>query len=314
MQSLPADATDKPRDGADRLKLATNLASALCQAASETTPARKSAELDRITSQYGRSLNISKKQLSAAVEDSVKQFTAESAMFVQNGNRSRVLKAITNWSASGDDATATDETLVPGAPATAGPDTVEGFVNRTVAIAAASPASETADAVATLTAGIQDITNTLVGDYNLNDVLRIILETMYRGMGFSQVMLCTRDGRVNRLQARFGYGARIDGLLKDFAIPLDRPQDVFQLAVAKNVDLFIADSHATNIAGRIPAWYRDKVDAPTFLLLPLIINNKPVGLFYADRDQAGELNIEPEQLRLLKTLRNQAILAIRQKH
>ena len=36
-------------------------------------------------------------------------------------------------------------------------------------------------------------------------------------------------------------------------------------------------------------------------------------LFYADRDQAGALNIEPDQLRLLKTLRNQAILAIRQK-
>jgi hypothetical protein len=35
-------------------------------------------------------------------------------------------------------------------------------------------------------------------------------------------------------------------------------------------------------------------------------------MFYADRDQAGELIIEPQQLRLLKTLRNQAVLAIRQ--
>ena len=173
---------------------------------------------------------------------------------------------------------------------------------------------DSGDAVATLTAGIQDITNTLVSDFNLNDVLRIILETMYRGMGFSQVLLCARDARSNRLLARFGFGARIESLLKGFAIALDKPQDVFQLAVAKNVDLYIADTRADNIVSRIPAWYREQIDAPTFLLLLLVISGRAIGLFYADRDEAGALNIEAEQLRLLKTLRNQAILAIRQKH
>ena len=132
-------------------------------------------------------------------------------------------------------------------------------------------------------------------------------------MGFSQVLLCTRDARNNRLQARFGFGARIDELLKNFVVPLGQPQNVFQIALDKNVDLYIADSRADNIAGRIPAWYRDKINAPTFLLLPLVINKRIVGMFYADRDQTGELAIEPDQLRLLKTLRNQAVLAIRQK-
>ena len=180
-------------------------------------------------------------------------------------------------------------------------------------IAGTAPAASTADSAATLTAGIQDITNTLVGDFNLNDVLRIILETMYRGMGFSQVLLCTRDPRNNCLQARFGFGARIEEFIKSFSVPLGQTQNVFQVALDKNVDLFIADSRADNIASRIPAWYREKINAPTFLLLPLVINKRIVGMFYADRDQTGELNIEPDQLRLLKTLRNQAVLAIRQK-
>jgi hypothetical protein len=97
-------------------------------------------------------------------------------------------------------------------------------------------------------------------------------------------------------------------------VPLGHAQDVFQLALEKNVDLFIADTRADNIASRIPAWYREKINAQTFLLLPLVVNKKVIGLFYADRDSAGELTIEPEHLRLLKTLRNQAVLAIRQKH
>jgi transcriptional regulator with GAF, ATPase, and Fis domain len=137
---------------------------------------------------------------------------------------------------------------------------------------------------------------------------------MYRGMGFAQVLLCTRDARNNRLQARFGFGARIDEFVRSFSVPLGEPQNVFQIALDKNVDLFISDTRAVNIASRIPTWFRENINAPTFLLLPIVINHKIIGLFYADRENAGEMTIAPDQLRLLKTLRNQAILAIRQKY
>ncbi len=315
MQGVGSAPAVKTQDANNRLKLTANLAKALCRVASETPPARKAEELQRLNRQFGDSLKLSQKQLTAAVEESIKQFAAESAMFVPSAGKSRVLKAITSWSDDRSlEAAIAAEPTVTGTGTGADPDTVDACFDRTVAMAAAAPAIDTFNAEATLTAGIQDITNTLCGDFNLNDVLRIILETMYRGMGFSQVVLCTRDARANRLLARFGFGPRIEQLLKEFAVPLDRPQDVFQLAVAKNVDLFIADTQAANIVSRIPAWYREKLNAPTFLLLPLVINGKAIGLFYADRDQSGELAIEPEQLRLLKTLRNQAILAIRQKH
>ncbi len=317
MQEVGERDAVKAHNPADRLKIAANLAKSLCNVASETKPERKAEELERLKKQFGGSLKLGKQQLSAVVEDSVKQFLSESGMFVPDSSKSRVLKAITAWSADEmPDAVHTSTggtTDVAGAVAAAGADTVDQFFDRTVATSAA-PVIDSGDAVATLTAGIQDITNTLVSDFNLNDVLRIILETMYRGMGFSQVLLCARDARSNRLLARFGFGARIESLLKGFAIALDKPQDVFQLAVAKNVDLYIADTRADNIVSRIPAWYREQIDAPTFLLLPLVISGRAIGLFYADRDEAGALNIEAEQLRLLKTLRNQAILAIRQKH
>ncbi len=320
MQHMAAAPATKPGSPADKLKLAANLATALCRVASETTPARKSAELDELNRKFGATLHLGKQQFSAVVEDSIKEFLAESGMFVRESGKSRVLQAITHWSAS-DGKHPEAVPAEPGrtaagtvAAAAPDPDTIDEFVNRTMTIAATAPVQDNASAAATLTAGIQDITNTLVSDYNLNDVLRIILETMYRGMGFSQVLLCTRDARNNRLQARFGFGARIEELLKNFSVPLGQPQNVFQIALDKNVDLFIADTRADNISSRVPAWYREKINAPTFLLLPLVINHKIIGLFYADRDNAGEMTIEPDQLRLLKTLRNQAVLAIRQKY
>ena len=300
----------KPQSTADRLRLAARLARALCAIASDTKREDKIEELTQLGRRFEGSLKLGDKQLAAVVNDSVGEFLAESTLFVPAAGKSRVLDAVTYWSGGDEEATAV--TLI-NADATAA-ETLDQFVSRTVAVDAGTPVFDNSNAVLTLTAGIQDITNTLVSEFNLNDVLRIILETMYRGMGFSQVLLCTRDGRGNQLLARFGYGARIENLLKHFIITLDRPQDVFQLAVAKNVDLFIADARAANIINRIPAWYREKIDAPTFLLLPVVINGKAVGLFYAEREDGGAMHIEAEQMRLLKTLRNQAILAIRQKH
>jgi serine/threonine protein kinase len=309
MQHINSAHAAKPGNPGDKLKLAANLANALCRVASETSPTRKAAELEELNRKYGASLHVGKQQFSTVVEDSIKEFLAESAMFVRDSGKSRVLQAITHWSANDAAHPVPDDN----AAAVPEPDTIEDFANRTATIAATAPLDDGAGSAATLTAGIQDITNTLVSDYNLNDVLRIILETMYRGMGFSQVLLCTRDARNNRLQARFGFGARIEEVIKNFSVPLGQSLDVFQIALDKNVDLFIADTQADNIASRIPAWYREKIKAPTFLLLPLVINKKIIGLFYADHDHAGAMTIEPDQLRLLKTLRNQAILAIRQK-
>ncbi|RBH43780.1 hypothetical protein C3F00_038755, partial [Pseudomonas sp. MWU13-2860] len=64
--------------------------------------------------------------------------------------------------------------------------------------------------IAVLSAGVQDITNTLLGDYKLNDLLRIILETMYRGLGFDHALICARSGADLPLQARFGFGEKVE--------------------------------------------------------------------------------------------------------
>jgi hypothetical protein len=63
-----------------------------------------------------------------------------------------------------------------------------------------------ASSEAILMAGIQDVSNALVSDFKLNDVLRIILETIYRAKGFKRVILCVRDGRSNAMLGRFGFG------------------------------------------------------------------------------------------------------------
>jgi len=163
-----------------------------------------------------------------------------------------------------------------------------------------------------LAAGIQDISNSLVDDFSLNDVLRITLETMYRGMGFERVLLCLRDPKAGVMAGRFGFGSDTAGLAQRFRFPLVEAPNVFQLALSKGLDIIISDIDDPKIAGKVPAWYRTVASARTFVLLPLLIKGSAVALIYCDRDRAGSIVIPEKELSLLKTLRNQALLAIKQ--
>ncbi len=63
----------------------------------------------------------------------------------------------------------------------------------------------------TLAAGIQDITNAMVEDFKLSDVLRMILEAMFRALDFHRVIFCMRDPKLDALTGRFGLGPRCGG-------------------------------------------------------------------------------------------------------
>ena len=164
-----------------------------------------------------------------------------------------------------------------------------------------------------LAAGIQDITNAMVEDFKLPDILRMILETMFRAMQFRQIVFCMRDPKQDALTGRFGLGPGVERIIKPFRVPLHPENaDLFAAVCAKGADTMIADASEARVANRLPDWYRDTVHAPTFLLLPLMLKGVPFGLIYADKGELGELQLGEKELALLRTLRNQAVMAFRQ--
>jgi serine/threonine protein kinase len=166
-----------------------------------------------------------------------------------------------------------------------------------------------------LAAGVQDITNSMVADnFKLNEVLRMVLETMFRALDFQRVVFCLRDPKTETLTGRFGLGADIDAVKADFRVAL-KPKgapDLFSAICTKGMDTLIADATAANVAQRLPAWYRDKVNAPAFLLLPMSLKGTTFALIYADKARPGGIEVDEKELSLLRTLRNQAVMAFRQ--
>ena len=164
-----------------------------------------------------------------------------------------------------------------------------------------------------LSAGIQDITNAMVDDFKLTDVLRMILETMYRALDFDHIIFCMRDAKTEMMTGRFGLGSGVEPLAKTFKVPLKAVTlDLFGVVCIKGADTMISDATEARIAQRLPEWYRKGINAPTFLLLPLQIKGAPFGLIYADKRARGTLELSEKELALLRTLRNQAVMAFKQ--
>lgn len=173
-----------------------------------------------------------------------------------------------------------------------------------------------ANAADRLAAGLQDVTQALMAsDFPLPQVLRMVLESILRGLDLQRVVFCMRDARAQTLLGRFGLGLDATALCPVFRIPLDQApvhDDLFAAVCRKGADTMISDASEPRIAARLPAWYRAQVEAPTFLLLPMMLKGRPVGLIYGDRAEAGSIAIDAAALAMLRSLRNQAVLAFRQ--
>ena len=152
----------------------------------------------------------------------------------------------------------------------------------------------------------------LVAAFNLNDLLRTVMRTMQRALGFERVILCLREGKTQVLTSRIAVGP---GVLPGMTLrlPLDDKADAFALSVRQGEDLVINNTFSVTWADRVPLWHRTSLGSQTVVLLPLHINGTAVGMIYADHALADVLRIGEKDLALMRTLRNQTVLAFRQK-
>lgn len=302
MRKLPSGPVRRPTTQEDKLQVLAGMANELCVVIAQATPEERAREMKKAVARFGDAVPLPQKEIELAMGRSIEQvgdFARIIHLNLQQTAFGRQMRLFANQAERSVDGESADETIL----GEEGPFTGE-------VESGAEPAGE--DAQTILAAGIQDISNTLVDDFKLNDILRIILETMYRAMGFKRVILCIRDAKAGCMQGRFGFGPDANEVARQFRFPLTFTPDIFHAATSKGVDILISDIGDPKIAARIPEWYRKAVPAKSFVLFPLNIKGSPVALIYADKDEAGGIAIPERELSLLRTLRNQAVLAIKQ--
>jgi serine/threonine protein kinase len=310
MQKLQEGKITAPTTDIGRIKVTVNMASELCAIATVADANGKKAALDKIRVRYAGLVDTDEDTLSTALENGLHDLSLRSEVLGLDTSKSIALKNLRVWLDRPTDSRQFKKPAQPRVNANEDAETVSLMVDTKTLLSADIEANLDPEAI--LSNGIQDVTNTLVGEYKLNDVLLMVLETIYRGLGFKHVIIFSRDMKQNMMVARFGFGEGVTDLLPLFRFPLAFDSDVFHLALQKGLDIVIEDVGAPNIASKIPLWYTEAIDSRYFLLLPVVINKVAVGIIYADMMDARKFQITAKQLSMLRTLRNQAVLAIKQ--
>ena len=187
---------------------------------------------------------------------------------------------------------------------------------KSIDVIAGSEKEDTPDSV--FSKGLHDVTCSLLSSFSLNDIIRIVLETMYRGMqlsGDGKTLFLVKDTEAPVMRIRFGLGSGIEGLKRWFNVTLDDSGDIFNKAIVKQHDLVIKSVEPPAIKKLLPEWFKHRASAGIFfIVLPIIINNKPIGMFYVEGNKKEFLKVSAEHLNYLKMLRDQTVVAIKQKH
>jgi eukaryotic-like serine/threonine-protein kinase len=294
----PGDVPTKPIDrkadgGTERLRWLARGANALTDAMLGADGAEQAHALAAAAETFGPALGISPRHIvSTALDARTTLANLATAMNLSVGVDAPARRLLQ----------ATEPLPPAGAPAAA----AAGAADRTLVVAPAAAGAaqqQLAEGLNRVRAAVAQRT------LPLNELLLLLLQTLHQSLGLQRVLLCIRDPRGAALLGRVGVGQRAQELTADFRIVPDERavSDLFAAITAKGVDLLVADASA--MAKRLPAWYRQRVNAPTFLLLPMVIKGAPIGLIYADKAEAGSLKLGEAELTLLRGLRDEAVAA-----
>ncbi|MBI9074663.1 MAG: HDOD domain-containing protein [Desulfatibacillum sp.] len=302
LRSLPPGDVERPKTPEEMLRNLANLSNEVCEAISTSNPDDRNRILDGIAKRYQKSVPLSSKKIVGLLRGAKDMIAKYANILDIDVQASPFLRAV-------EDHVQDVAGPVPGVAQTAP-------LAGSAAMGSGSPdlsLSQTQEQVSILITGIQEITNTMLEDYKLNDLLFMVLETMYRGFGFQRVLFAVMDNSKTHMIARFGFGQDMDTIVKKFSFDVgdpSNPRDVFQLCVAQKKDIRIDDIKILHEKGKIPKWYVDAILAPAFALYPVVVNHQCIGMFYMDRGQPGVV-IGMEHHNYIKTLRNQAVMGIR---
>ena len=155
---------------------------------------------------------------------------------------------------------------------------------------------------------IHDITETLMGPFNLNDFYINLLEGLYRGIGFDRVLLAVISVQPTRrvLVGRFGLGDIDPAGIAKFEHDLALSGYIIPKALKACKDMAIPPNTPDAFPESLKFFVKDR----TVYLFPICLDDKPIGLIYLDRKK-GRPKLDSNRIKATRLFRDFAVMAIR---
>jgi HD-like signal output (HDOD) protein len=298
MDSLPRHVIDQPKTEPENLRVLSNYSNELLYNYVNVPSSERAEIISDMSKRYHNSVPIPEEQMASLLESAVTKIDPYYDVVKIDKQTSNMMRKLIQT----------------------GQDRLPEAIGQSKAVLPEKPAHKitlpdvavTEVQIGILTNGIREINDIMKGLCNMNDVLYMILETMYRGFEFSRVIFCLRDVAQGKMVARFGLGENIDEIVRLFHFRIRRTSDIFNIVIAQANGVLIEDATIPNIFKNLPEWYRGIIAAPSFLIYPLVTAEECIGMFYADKKTKGTMLTEAQK-NFMEELCDITIQAITQK-
>lgn len=133
---------------------------------------------------------------------------------------------------------------------------------------------------------LQEISQMLTDRINLNQLMEMALEGIYRGLGMDRALFAMLTTDRERLRARVVYGASADELTRkfDFAVRNQSRSNPFAYILDRSGPLWVQKRALGKDLPPLPSALDGILDGDSpFFAAPIVVNGASIGLFYADR-------------------------------
>jgi eukaryotic-like serine/threonine-protein kinase len=302
MDGIDESEPDLSRNGANLFKYLANYSEDLCTAAITEEPADRERILQNVSLKYKSAVPCPVEETFRLIAEATGNLDEYAEIFKIDASRSAVLRRLSSFC---EDSSAVH--ISSGNPSS---PLLTDSIASGIHLSGHSSAEERQEEM--LKGCLAEINELLCSECSISDAVYMILETMYRAFHFNRVLFCMLDQTRSKFSARFGFGENLDNLLDRFEFKVSRTSDYFNMAVLRKKDIVIHDTEESGVWENLPIWYVKIITARSFLIYPLIIKEKCIGLLYADRKITGILN--DDQRDYMNILRDKTIWAILHKH
>lgn len=131
---------------------------------------------------------------------------------------------------------------------------------------------------------LQELMSVTAEQGNLNTLVEMTLEGLNRGVGMDNALFALLTPNRKDLKVKQVIGDNNEWLRKNFQFSLSDPTSKLWLKALKDqVNIRVDSSTGTETTRLISQSLTQRTKAKYFYISPVIIKNKPIGLFYADR-------------------------------
>ncbi|EAR61085.1 HDOD domain-containing protein [Neptuniibacter caesariensis] len=128
------------------------------------------------------------------------------------------------------------------------------------------------------------LTELIASEGKIHEVFKLVIEAIRKCSNFDRSMLCLLGKKNTHLSVKMIEGDQIEPLQAYFERSKNgKADDLFFKVLSKQVTLLVNDLDEEGWRKRLPPDFVGKVDCHGFVLIPLTMGNRVIGMLYADK-------------------------------